>query len=223
MRVEEFLRESAGGARARRRWSRASCGRPSRTSTSVRPVGGDARGEGRRARRPSRRFMDNCVEAVVAIFAVLKAGAVFSPVNPSTKSEKLAYILNNSRRVGARHPEQPRQRTAAEALADAPSVKLSVAARRLRRSGAPRAPCIRAKHSPQRRSRLSCRDRPRSRHDHLHLGVDRLPERRDDDAPEHRRARRLDHDLSREPRGRRHPRTSCRSPSTTGSTRCSWR
>ncbi len=42
-------------------------------------------------------YMDNCWEAVVAIFAVLKAGAVFSPVNPSTKSEKLAYILNNCR------------------------------------------------------------------------------------------------------------------------------
>ncbi len=40
-------------------------------------------------------FMDNCWEAVVAIFAVLKAGAVFCPVNPSTKSQKLAYILNN--------------------------------------------------------------------------------------------------------------------------------
>ena len=27
-------------------------------------------------------FMDNCWEAVVSIFAVLKAGAVFSPINP---------------------------------------------------------------------------------------------------------------------------------------------
>ena len=29
-------------------------------------------------------FLDNSAEAVVSIFAVLKAGAVFSPVNPST-------------------------------------------------------------------------------------------------------------------------------------------
>ena len=43
-------------------------------------------------------FMDNCCEAVVAIFASLKAGAVFCPVNPSTKADKLAYILNNCRR-----------------------------------------------------------------------------------------------------------------------------
>ncbi|TIP25772.1 MAG: acyl--CoA ligase [Mesorhizobium sp.] len=38
-------------------------------------------------------FMDNCWEAAVSIFAVLKAGATFIPVNPSTKADKLAYIL----------------------------------------------------------------------------------------------------------------------------------
>ncbi len=42
-------------------------------------------------------FMDNCWEAVVAIFAVLKAGGVFSPVNPSTKADKLAFMLRNCR------------------------------------------------------------------------------------------------------------------------------
>lgn len=41
-------------------------------------------------------FMDNCWQAVVALFAVLKAGAVVSPVNPSTKADKLAYILDNA-------------------------------------------------------------------------------------------------------------------------------
>ena len=44
-------------------------------------------------------FLDNSAEAVVSIFAVLKAGAVFSPVNPSTKADKLAYILNNLLRI----------------------------------------------------------------------------------------------------------------------------
>ncbi|RWN35877.1 class I adenylate-forming enzyme family protein [Mesorhizobium sp.] len=38
-------------------------------------------------------FMDNCWEAAVSIFAVLKAGATFSPINASTKAEKLAYII----------------------------------------------------------------------------------------------------------------------------------
>ena len=42
-------------------------------------------------------YLDNSVEAVVAIFAVLKAGAVFMMVNPTTKSDKLLYVLNDSR------------------------------------------------------------------------------------------------------------------------------
>lgn len=41
-------------------------------------------------------FMDNAWETVVSIFAVLKAGCVFCPVNPTTKAAKLAFILNNS-------------------------------------------------------------------------------------------------------------------------------
>ena len=40
-------------------------------------------------------FMDNCVEAVVSLFAVLKAGAAFLMINPVTKREKLEYILND--------------------------------------------------------------------------------------------------------------------------------
>lgn len=42
-------------------------------------------------------FLDNSVGAVVSVFAVLKAGGVFMPVNPTTKTDKLTYILNNSR------------------------------------------------------------------------------------------------------------------------------
>ena len=42
-------------------------------------------------------FLPNSVEAVVSIFATLKAGAVFSALNPSTKPDKLTYILNNCR------------------------------------------------------------------------------------------------------------------------------
>jgi len=44
-------------------------------------------------------YLDNSVEAVLSIFAVLKAGAVFLVVNPTTKPDKLAYILNNCRAV----------------------------------------------------------------------------------------------------------------------------
>ncbi|MER8566136.1 AMP-binding protein [Mesorhizobium sp. M0924] len=38
-------------------------------------------------------FMDNCWEAAVSIFAALKAGATFSPINPSTKADKLGYVI----------------------------------------------------------------------------------------------------------------------------------
>jgi amino acid adenylation domain-containing protein len=40
-------------------------------------------------------YLNNTVEAVVGIFAALKADAVFVPVNHTTKLDKLAYIINN--------------------------------------------------------------------------------------------------------------------------------
>src|SRR6267378_489358 len=42
-------------------------------------------------------FMPNCTRAVVAIYAVLKLGAVFAALNPLTRTEKLAYVLNDLR------------------------------------------------------------------------------------------------------------------------------
>ena len=42
-------------------------------------------------------FLENSTEAVVSIFAALKAGTVFSPVNPTTKADKLGFVLNNCR------------------------------------------------------------------------------------------------------------------------------
>ena len=42
-------------------------------------------------------FADNTVETVISFWAVLKANAVVSIVNPLTKSDKLAYLLNDSR------------------------------------------------------------------------------------------------------------------------------
>lgn len=41
-------------------------------------------------------YLNNSVEAVIGIFAVLKAGGVFVVVNHTTKRDKLTYILNNS-------------------------------------------------------------------------------------------------------------------------------
>lgn len=43
--------------------------------------------------------LENGFEAVVAVFAILKVGAVFLMVNPTTKHDKLATVLNNSRAI----------------------------------------------------------------------------------------------------------------------------
>ncbi len=42
-------------------------------------------------------YLDNSDEAVTAIFGALKADAVFLVVNPTTKGDKLAFILNDCR------------------------------------------------------------------------------------------------------------------------------
>ncbi|MGB9116359.1 class I adenylate-forming enzyme family protein [Bradyrhizobium sp.] len=72
-------------------------------------------------------FMDNSWEAVVGIFAVLKAGAVVSPINPSTKASKLAYVVNNCRAVAIMTQEWLLPVVTA-ALADTPSVLLTIVA-----------------------------------------------------------------------------------------------
>lgn len=51
-------------------------------------------------------FLDNSLEAVVGIFGVLKAGGVFLMINPTTKVEKLSYILNNCRASAIIAPSQ---------------------------------------------------------------------------------------------------------------------
>src|SRR6185295_3538051 len=42
-------------------------------------------------------YADNTVECVVSFWAVLKANAVVSVVNPLTKTDKLEYLLNDCR------------------------------------------------------------------------------------------------------------------------------
>jgi amino acid adenylation domain-containing protein len=72
-------------------------------------------------------FLDNSAEAVISIFAVLKIGAVFSMVNPSAKTDKLAYILNNCR-ARAVVTQSRLLKTTAAAVDQAPSVILTIAA-----------------------------------------------------------------------------------------------
>lgn len=40
-------------------------------------------------------YLENSIESVLSVFAVLKAGGVFVIVNPQTKAQKLQYILND--------------------------------------------------------------------------------------------------------------------------------
>jgi amino acid adenylation domain-containing protein len=42
-------------------------------------------------------FLDSSVEAVAALFGALKAGGVFVVVNPTTKADKLAYMVDDCR------------------------------------------------------------------------------------------------------------------------------
>ncbi len=39
--------------------------------------------------------LDNSIDAVLSIFGALRAGAVFVPINPTTKGEKLGYVLRD--------------------------------------------------------------------------------------------------------------------------------
>ena len=41
-------------------------------------------------------FLDNSIETIVSVYAILKAGGVFSTLSPTLKSKKLEYIINNS-------------------------------------------------------------------------------------------------------------------------------
>jgi long-chain acyl-CoA synthetase len=128
MRVEQFLRDSAGrfGGKSAlvvgdRRLSFADLDQNSDRLANALIQRGIRRGDRVVV------FMDNCWEAVVGIFAVLKAGAVFSPINPSTKADKLAYVLNNCRATGIL--TQARLAPVAQAaMAQAPSVTLAVVA-----------------------------------------------------------------------------------------------
>lgn len=71
-------------------------------------------------------FMENCWEAVVAIFAIQKAGGVFSPINPSTKADKLAYVINNCRAIAVLTQDRLVP-LVDKVLTECPSVKFSIA------------------------------------------------------------------------------------------------
>ena len=126
MRVEQFLRGSSG----RYPGKTAVVSGASRFTFSELELASDRLGHSFRAHGIDRGdrvivFTDNSWEAIVAIFAVLKAGAVFSPINPSTKADKLAYVLNNCR-AKAVVTQGRLLPIAREAVEEAPSVAFNV-------------------------------------------------------------------------------------------------
>jgi long-chain acyl-CoA synthetase len=128
VRVENFLQESA------RRFPEKTaivCGERRLTFREVDAAAARlastlrARGVGRGDRVVL--FLDNSPETVVGLFGVLKAGGVFSVVNPGTKLDKLAYILNNC--TARAILTEPRLKPMAEEAAKgAPSVAFTLAA-----------------------------------------------------------------------------------------------
>src|SRR5262249_32850732 len=141
------------------------------------------------------------------------AGGVFSVVNPGTKAEKLAWLLEKYRAT-ALVTARRLLTVACEAIPRAPSLPLPllVGARDLparllgcdaARAAAPAAPPrgdpaerVHGRESGRKCARRG--HRRRSRHDRHDLGLDRRAQGRDDDAPERGRRRDLHHDLSRE-------------------------
>jgi len=75
-------------------------------------------------------YLPNSVEAVVAIFAVLKAGAAFVVVNATTKRDKLAYVLGNCRAAAlvahARHASLVAALSPSGLSATVPSLQLAI-------------------------------------------------------------------------------------------------
>lgn len=68
----------------------------------------------------------NSVEAVVGIFAVLKAGGVFVVINHTTKQDKLTAILNNCRASAIIVDAQIRDVHLSALLRDVPSLRVGV-------------------------------------------------------------------------------------------------
>lgn len=66
-------------------------------------------------------FLDNSVEMIVGLYATLRIGAVFVPINPLTKADKLAYMLNDAQ-VSALLTQTELTSVATRALTSAASV-----------------------------------------------------------------------------------------------------
>ena len=126
MRIEDFLRQSAQRSPGKtaivageRRVTYAELAADAARVARALRAGGVARGDRVVV------FLENSPETVAAIFGIAQAGAVFSVVNPGTKLDKLAYILNN---CGARGliTERKLAAVATDAVNMAPSIGMTL-------------------------------------------------------------------------------------------------
>lgn len=67
-------------------------------------------------------FLENRLETAVGLFGTLRAGGVFSVINPTTKADKLAYVLNNCE-ASVLVTQASLLAVARAALAEAPGVR----------------------------------------------------------------------------------------------------
>ncbi len=72
-------------------------------------------------------LLDNSLEAVISIWGILKAGATFLVINPTTKTQKITYILNNCR-ASALITHTSKLKTAGDSISQTPSLKAVVMA-----------------------------------------------------------------------------------------------
>ena len=64
-------------------------------------------------------FLDNSIESVISIFGILKAGGAFVVINPSTKAQKFAFMLNNCQATSVIiHPKYAAQLAAINTYVD---------------------------------------------------------------------------------------------------------
>lgn len=82
-------------------------------------------------------FLDNGMEMAAGVYASLRLGAVFMPVNPLTKREKLAYLLNDAR-ASALVTQSTLEGAWRDAVSTAPSVHTVIIAGKA--DSAPQAP-----------------------------------------------------------------------------------
>ena len=96
MQIEEFLENSADAYPEK---PALICGQQRLTYAQVESLANrlahDFRAAGIRRGDRVAVFAENSAEMVISIFAILKAGGVFLVINPTTKPDKLAYVLRN--------------------------------------------------------------------------------------------------------------------------------